>query len=83
MTVLKKKVKAYPEKNGVSIRGTEWSLWFRRVKVGKEQRDMFLIKPLRCTYNGADQTFGYDDMARPLWLTPSELGELMKALAEL
>jgi len=80
--MLKEKVKAYPDKQGISIRGSEWSLWFQKVKT-KDDRDMFLVKPLRCVFDNADQRFGYREMAQPLWLTPVEIGDFMKALAEL
>jgi len=81
--VLAKVVKAYPEKNGVSIRGSEWSVWIRKVETKEDKRTMFLIKPLKCVYEPGTEKFSYEDMAAPIWLTPSDIGELMQALGEL
>lgn len=80
---MKEKVKAYPDKNGVSVRGLEWSLWIRKVETKADKRTMFVVKPLKSVYNNVDQQFSYEELCKPIWLTPTELGNFMKALSEL
>ncbi|MEM2355192.1 MAG: hypothetical protein QXO00_02600 [Candidatus Bathyarchaeia archaeon] len=82
MTASKEKVKFYSEKDGVSVRGTEWSLWIRKVKT-KDGRTMFVLKPLELKYNPEKQTFHYDDLKAPIWLEKKEIDEIIKTLIQL
>jgi hypothetical protein len=79
---LKEKVKVYPEKAGISIRGTEWTLWIRRVKT-KDNETMFVVKPLELHYNPEKHTFHYTDLKPPIWLNKKQLDQLITTLIQL
>jgi hypothetical protein len=78
----KEKIKFYPEKHGVSIRGTEWTLWIRKVQT-KDGRTMFNIQPLNLIYNEKEHTFHYEELKKPIWLKPEEIKTLIGIVAKL
>ena len=80
---MKEKVKVYPDKAGVSIRGTEWTLWIRKVKTKDKGETMFVVKPLETHYNPEKRTFHYTDLKAPIWLNKKELDQLITTLIQL
>lgn len=85
---MKEKVKFYPEKQGVSVRGSEWTLWIRKVKTKDEGKDIYVVKPLKVVYDHSkldseEGAFSYEEMARPVWLEPWQFGKLREALEEM
>lgn len=78
----KEKVKVYPEKNAVSIRGSTWTLWIRRVKTN-DGRVMFLFKPLELHYNQETKQFHYEDLKTPIWLEKRDVDKVIGTLIEL
>jgi len=78
----KEKVKFYREKDGVSVRGVEWSLWIRKVRT-KDGETMFVLKPLELKYNPEKHTFHYEDLKAPIWLKKKEIDQLITTLIEL
>jgi len=80
---LKEKIKVYPEKQGVSIRSSTWSLWIRKVKTKEKGEVMFVLKPLETHYNPEKQTFSYTDLKGPIWLNKEELDNLITVLIQL
>ena len=80
---MKEKVRIYPEKSGISIRGSEWTLWIRKVKTKDKGETMFVIKPLEVHYNPEKQTFHYTDLKTPIWLNKKELDQLIATLIQL
>jgi hypothetical protein len=80
---MKEKIKVYPDKAGVSIRGTEWTLWIRKVKTKDKGETMFVVKPLETHYNPEKQTFHYTDLKAPIWLNKKELDQLIATLIQL
>jgi hypothetical protein len=79
---MKEKIKVYPEKSSVSIRGTEWFLSIRRVRT-RDGETMFVVKPLETHYNPEKQTFSYTDLKAPIWLNKKELDQLITTLIQL
>jgi hypothetical protein len=82
-SMMKEKVRVYPEKAGVSVRGSEWTLWIRKVKTKDKGETMFVIKPLEVHYNPEKQTFHYTDLKTPIWLNKKELDQLITTLIQL
>jgi hypothetical protein len=80
---MKEKIRVYPEKNLVVIRGAEWSLHVRRVKTKDKGETMFVVKPLETHYNPEKQTFHYTDLKAPIWLNKKELDQLITTLIQL
>lgn len=79
---MREKVKVYLERKGVSVRGLEWTLWFRKVK-SKRGETLYVMKPLEPHYNQNTQQFSYEQLKNPIWLKPKELGDLISALVQL
>jgi hypothetical protein len=79
---LKEKIRFYPEKNLLIIRGVEWSLHVRRVKT-KDNETMFVVKPLELHYNPEKHTFHYTDLKAPIWLNKKQLDQLITTLIQL
>jgi hypothetical protein len=79
---MKEKIRFYPEKNLLIIRGVEWSLHVRRVKT-KDNETMFVVKPLELHYNPEKHTFHYTDLKAPIWLNKKQLDQLITTLIQL
>jgi len=79
---MREKVKVYPNRNGISVRGSEWTLWFRKVKT-KDGKTMYVVKPLQPHYNPENQSFHYEDLKSPIWLDSKEFGEFITAVVRL
>jgi len=79
---VKEKVKFYPNKQGVSVRGSEWTLWIRRVK-DKDGNILYAVKPLKACYNPEKHTFHYENMGNTIWLNPKELDTLISTLIQI
>lgn len=78
----KEKIVFHKEKDGVSIRGSEWTLWIRKVKT-KNGETMFCFKPLEAHYNQEKHEFHYTDLKNPIWLNKKELDQLITTLIQL
>jgi len=79
---MKEKVKFYKEKQGLSIRGSEWTLWVRQVK-NKEGDILYVLKPLKAHYDPEKHTFHYETMANPIWLDAKDFGTLISTLVQM
>jgi len=80
---MREKVRVYPEKAGVSIRGSEWTLWIRKVKTKDKGETMFVVKPLELHYNPEKHTFYYTELKAPIWLNKKQLDQLITTLIQL
>jgi len=79
---LKEKVKVYPEKNAVSIRGSTWTLWIRCVKTN-DGKTLFLFKPLELKYSEKTKNFYYEKLRDPIWLEKKDINEILSVLTQL
>jgi len=78
----KEKVKTYAEKNAISVRGSQWTLWVRRVKTN-DGRTMFLFKPLELKYSEKTKDFYYEELKGPIWLEKKDVDKIIGFLIEL
>lgn len=78
----KEKVKINTEKQSVLIKGSTWSLSFRKVKT-REGKTMFLFKPLELKYSEKTKQFYYEELKGPIWLEKKEVDQIIGALIEL
>lgn len=80
------KIKAYPDKRAISVRGKEWTLWIKCVIAKRgtdDEREMFLLKPLKTVYNQETKRFSKEEMCKPIWFEKVEMAEFMQSLAEM
>jgi len=78
----KEKVKVNTEKQSVLIKGSTWSLSFRKVKT-REGKTMFLFKPLELKYSEKTKQFYYEELKGPIWLEKKDVDRVIGALIEL
>jgi len=78
----KEKVKVNTEKQSVLIKGSTWSLSFRKVKT-REGKTMFLFKPLELKYSEKTKQFYYEELRGPIWLEKEDIDKIIGFLIEL
>lgn len=78
-----RKIIVRPETQWLVVRGTEWSLVANGVVTRKDNRSMFLLKPQKAVYSEKTHRTSYEDIARPIWLTPGEFDQFVNALQEI
>ena len=80
---MKEKVRVYPEKGLIMIRGRGWSLQLKKVKVKAKGEVMFAFKPLEVRYDAERETFTYTQLKNPIWLNRKEFDQLITTLIQL
>ncbi len=68
--------------NMVSVKGLDWTLQIRKITKQPENKILFLLKLVRCKYIPDNQSFVYEDLHDPLWLTAPEYSRLLYALVQ-
>jgi len=77
-------IKIVAEGNICSLAGSDWRLKIQKLACGpNHDQTLILVKPVKARFITASQTFVYDDLASPVWLTETEFDYLVQLLTEL
>jgi len=80
---MKEKVVFYEDKQGISVRGSTWTLWIRKVKTKDKGETMYALKPLEAKYNPEKHEFSYAELKNVIWLNKKEMDKLISSLIQL
>ena len=80
---MKQRVTFYPDRCGVSVKGSLWTLWLQKVKTKKDNHTLYVVKPLKAHYNPETKEFHYEDLSTPIWLEPADFGQLISILVQI
>ena len=84
MSVKKKeKIVYYADKQGISVRGSEWTLWIQKVKTKDSGEIMFAVKPLETKYDQEKREFHYEPLKAVIWLKKEEFAKFIDELKKL
>ena len=84
MSVKKReKIVYYADKQGISVRGSEWTLWIQKVKTKDSGEIMFAVKPLETKYNQEKHEFRYEPLKAVIWLKKDEFIRFIEELKKL
>jgi hypothetical protein len=75
------KVKAHPERSSISIRGSEWTLWIRRVRA-KDGEALYAVKILE-PHVDAERKTRYTQLKHTIWLNQKQIDQLITSLIQL
>ncbi|MEM2567313.1 MAG: hypothetical protein QXH20_02435 [Candidatus Bathyarchaeia archaeon] len=79
---VKRKIRLHPNERGLSVEGATWTLSIRRVKT-KENKTVYIMKPLEAKYNPKTHTFTYQEIRHGIWLNRQEIDELITKLIQI